>query len=42
MSPQGIYKWISNARIPPRQAVRVAQLSKGKVRREDFDPFIFV
>lgn len=42
MTPQGIYKWIQNGRVPPRQAVRVVQLSRGKVTLDDFTPYIFV
>lgn len=42
MTPQGVYKWITNGRVPPRQAVRVVQLSRGRVSLDDFTPYIFV
>lgn len=36
-----IYKWIKAGRIPPRQAMRVVDLSHGAVSLSDMTPFVF-
>lgn len=41
LSSAGIYKWIAKGRIPPRQAQRVVKASKGAVRLDEFNPYIF-
>lgn len=42
MSSWGIFKWIRNGRIPPRQAANVVDVSQGKVTLHQFDPFIYL
>lgn len=41
MSSWGVFKWIKNNKLPPRQAVKVVELSQGRVKLEDFTPYIF-
>jgi hypothetical protein len=41
LSAWAVFKWIKRNEIPPRQAKRVVDLSKGRVKLDQFSPFIF-
>jgi hypothetical protein len=41
MSSWGVFKWIKNNRLPPRQAAKIVELSHGEVTLNDFIPYIF-
>lgn len=41
MSSWGVFKWIKHDRLPPRQAMKIVELSEGKVTIEQFGPYIF-
>ena len=41
MTSFGVYKWINAGRIGPEQAQRVVLASGGRVKLEEFYPFIF-
>lgn len=38
---EAIYRWIRAGRIPPIQASRVVDVSKGRVTLTEFSPFIY-
>lgn len=42
MSYYGVYKWIQSGSIPPRAAMKVVEISEGRVTLNDFTPFIFL
>jgi hypothetical protein len=41
MSSWGVFKWIKNNKLPPRQAMKIVELSEGKVTIDQFSPYIF-
>ncbi len=36
-----IYKWVNNGRIPPNQAQRLVEFSKGKLTHKALHKFVF-
>lgn len=48
-SRHSVHKWIKKGRIPPDRVMRIVEIGKlevakgqpGRVRREEFDPFVY-
>lgn len=41
VSKWGIRKWINSKKIPPERAKQIADLSEGRVKHNDFDPYVY-
>lgn len=41
MSPYGVYKWIRNTKVPPDKAVKIVDVGQGRVKLEDFHPYVY-
>ena len=41
VSRQGINKWIRREKISPERAMQVVALSEGRVKIEDFHPYVY-
>ena len=41
MTSFGVYKWIKNVKIPADKAVRVVEISGGRVVLEEFHPYVY-
>lgn len=41
LAPFSLYKWIRDVKIPPDRVVQVVGVSEGRVRTEDFVPYVF-
>lgn len=42
LTTEALFKWIRLNKIPPLQAAKVVDVSKGRVTLHDFTPFIFL
>lgn len=36
-----IHKWIINQKLPPERVVELVRISEGRVKVEDFHPFVY-
>jgi hypothetical protein len=41
VSRQGINKWIRREKISPERAMQVVAISEGRVKIEDFHPYVY-
>lgn len=41
MTPQGVYKIIEADKITPERAMQIVEVSRGKVKLEDFHPYVY-
>lgn len=41
VSPQYVYRWIEDNTVPQKFVSRIVSLANGRVKLEDFHPFLF-
>ncbi|ARB05731.1 Cro/Cl family transcriptional regulator [Synechococcus virus S-ESS1] len=41
LSKWAVRKWINNKKIPPDRAAQIVKISEGRVKLEDFHPYVY-
>lgn len=41
VSRSSVHKWVRRQKMRPSRVVKVVEISEGRVKREEFDPFVY-